>query len=396
MRLKIRKPIFSVAICLVASISSAAPLGSFLVTNNDVPKSNPPVGPPGSTATFYSLGANGAVTGVTVVRTGGVGVGGGDFAFSRLVIVPQGQDACVFASNAAPTPNIAGISARKLTLSGNFAASPSDSATSNGIGLVANASYLFAAFSSSSTIAVFSIQAGCQLTFIGDVFAVGLNGGLVAGMAIHGPIMIATFGDGSIESFNIAAGMPVSNGDAELSTGSAEDHLPNGVDITADGHYAIFGDASATTTVEVSDISSGRLTPTLSYDLGSGWNSSSVRLTPDESMIIVTNNSGGSVTALHFNKVTGAVSFGCSSGPLSGFYTSWSYAGAAALQLPTSVGGLIYVPEFGSNGFSSIGMAQLTTTGTSCTLSELSISPIVDNKDASALLSIGTYPVRSF
>jgi hypothetical protein len=394
--MKIAQYIFSIAVCAFAAVSAESSVGSFLVTNNDVPKSNPPVGPPGSTATFYALGSNGAVTGKTVVSTGGIGVGGGDFAYSRVAIVAQGEDVCVFASNAAPTPNIAGISATSHTVTGNFAASSTDTATANGIGLAASASYLYATFSSSSTIATFSIQSGCQLSFVGDVFEVGLNGGLVGGMAIHGSTMIVTFGDGSIESFNIAAGVPVSNGDAQNSTGYASDNLPNGVDITADGHYAIFGDASTTTTVEVSDISSGKLTPTLAYDLGPGWNSSSVRLTPDESMIIVTNNSGGGVTALWFNDVSGEVTFGCSSAPLSGFYISWSYAGAAALQLPTSLGGLIYVPEFGSNGFSSIGVVQLSTSGTSCTLSELSTSPIVDNKDASALLSIGIYPVRPF
>jgi hypothetical protein len=394
--MKIGKIIFSVALCAFAAVSAASPVGSFLVTNNDVPKSNPPVGKPGSTATFYALSPAGAVTGKTVVPTGGIGVGGGDFAYSRIAIVAQSEDVCVFASNAAPTPNIAGINAASLTVTGNFAASSTDSATANGIGLAASASFLYAAFSTSSTIATFAIQPGCLLSFVGDVFEVGLNGGLVGGMAIHGSMMIVTFGDGSIESFNIAGGVPVSNGDAENSTGSAEDHLPNGVDITADGHFAIFGDASPTTAVEVSDISSGKLTPTLAYNLGTGWNSSSVRLTPDESMIIVTNNSGGAVTALQFNKVSGEVSFGCSSAPLRGFYTSWSYAGAAALQLPTAVGGLIYVPEFGANGFSSIGVVQLSSTGGSCTLSELSTSPIVDNSDASALLSIGTYPVRSF
>jgi hypothetical protein len=394
--MKIGEIIFSIAICAFAAVSAASPVGSFLVTNNDVPKSNPPVGPPGSTATFYALGSNGAVTGKTVVSTGGVGVGGGDFAYSRIAIVPQGANICVFVSNAAPTPNIAGINAATFTVTGNFAASSTDAATANGIGLVANASYLYATFSSSSTIATFAIQSGCQLSFVGDSFKVGLNGGLLGGMAIHGAMMIVTYGDGSIESFNIGAGMPVSNGDAENSTGYAVDNLPNGVDITADGHYAIFGDASTTTTVEVSDISSGKLTPTLAYSFGSAWNSSSVRLTPDESMIIVTNSSGGAVTALQFNKVSGEVSFGCSSRALSGFYISWSYAGAATLQLPTSLGGLIYVPEFGSNGFSSIGVVQLKSTGTSCTLSEISTSPIVDNKDASALLSIGIYPVRPF
>ena len=394
--MKIRAPVFLLAFCALAALSAVAHAGSFLVANNDAPKLNPPVGPPGSSVTFYTLGADGSVTGVSSVATGGIGVGGGDFSYSRLAIVPQGSDVCVFAANAAPTPNIAGISTTSMAVTGNFAASSTDKGTANGIGLAANASFLYAAFSSTSTIATFSVEPGCLLSFAGDVFEVGLNGGLVGGMAIHGSMMIVTFGDGSIESFNITGGVPVSNGDVEISTGAAQYHLPNGVDITADGHYAVFGDASATTAVEVSDISSGKLTPTLAYSFGKGWNSSSVRLTPDESMIIVSNNSGGEVTALNFNKVSGKVTLGCTSAPLNGFYSSWSYAGAPALQLPTAKGGLIYVPEFGSGGFSSIGVVQLNSAGKPCTLSELATSPIVNDSNASALLSIGIYPVRPF
>jgi len=345
--------------------------------------------------TYYSLASNGTVSNKTVIETNGVGVGGGDFAYSRIAIVPQGADVCVFASNGA-SANIAGISIESLALTGDFAGSSTDVATSNGIGLAANANYLYAAFSTSSTIATFTIQPGCVLDFVSDLLAVGLNSGLVTGVALHGTMMVVTYGDGSIESFSIAGGAPVSNGDAQNSTGSAEDHLPNGVDITADGHYAIFGDASTQTTLEVSDISSGKLTTTVAYSLGTSWNSGSARLTPDESMIIVTNNSGGAVTALRFDKVSGAIAAGCTSGPLSGLYNTWSYAGAAALQLPSSTGGLIYVPEFGSNGYSSIGVVQLTRSGNTCTLSELSSSPIVDNSDLSDLLSIGIYPLRSF
>jgi hypothetical protein len=66
------------------------------------------------------------------------------------------------------------------------------------------------------------------------------------------------------------------------------------------------------------------------------------------------------------------------------------------MQLPTTHGGLLYVPEFGLNGFSSIGIVQLTSSGTACTLTEVPGSPIVDNTDPSFMLSIGTYPVRPF
>lgn len=378
-------------VCVAAATgaSAASSVGSFLVTNNDVATGF------GSSATFYSIGPNGAVSNKTVVFTNGVGIAGGFFAASRVAIVPQGSDVCVFASNAA-SADVAGISAATHTLTGVYPASSTDTGSGNGIGLGANSNYLYATFSSSSTIATFQIETGCALSFVSDVYAVGLNGGLVGGMAIHGSTMVITYGDGSIESFNISAGVPVTNGDAENSAGSASDHLPNGVDITADGHYAIFGDASTVTTLEVSDISSGKLTPTIAYDVGASWNSGSVRLSPDEKLIFVTNDSGGAITAVLFDKTTGQISPGCTSAPLKGFYSNWSYAGAAALQLPTAVGGLLYVPEFGSNGFSSVGIVQLTSTGTACTLTESASSPVVDNTDPSAMLSIGVYPIRPF
>jgi hypothetical protein len=378
-------------VCLAAGTAASAgsAVGSFLVTNNDVATGF------GSTVTFYSIGANGAISNKTVVFTDGVGIAGGFFAASRIAVVPQGSDVCVFASNAA-SANIAGVSAATHTLTGDFPGSSTDTGSGNGIGLAANSNYLYATFSSSSTIATFQIQAGCTLSFVSDTSAVGLNGGLVNGMAIHGSTMVVTYGDGSIESFNISNGVPLSNGDAENSAGSVNDQLPDGVDITADGHYAIFGDASTVTTLEVADISTGKLTPTIAYDVGASWNSGSVRLSPNEKLIFVTNDSGGAVTAVRFDRTTGTISPGCTSGPLKGFYSSWSYAGAAAMQLPTAVGGLLYIPEFGSNGYSSIGIVQLTSNGTSCTLAEVSGSPIVDNSDPSALLSIGVYPVRPF
>jgi hypothetical protein len=370
-------------------------VGSFLVTNNDVPLPFPRLSYKGSTLTFYSIGPNGAFSAKSVVLTGGDGIGGGSFAAARVAVVPEGADVCVFASDAG-TSDIAGISAATHTLTGNFVGSSTDTGAANGIGLAADANYLYATYSSSSTIGTFKIEAGCTLGFVADVLAVGLNGGLVTGMALHGSMLIMTYGDGSIESFNISGGVPVSNGDAQNSTGSAHNHLPNGVDITADGHFAIFGDASTVTTLEVSDISSGELTPTVVYHVGRSWNSGNVRLSPDETLIFVTNNSGGALTAAFFDKATGKVSPGCTSAPLNGFYSAWSYAGSAALQLPSAGGGLLYVPEFGSNGFSSVGLVKLTANGTTCTLSELASSPIVDDADASSLLSVAVYPARPF
>jgi WD40 repeat protein len=168
--------------------------------------------------------------------------------------------------------------------------------------MAANGSYIYASYSTSSTIGTFSIEAGCELSFVSDILAFGLNNGDVTGMAVHGNLLVVTYGDGSIGTFDITGGAPVSNNDTRFSTGSREDHFPNGVDITADGHFAIFGDASTVGTVEIANISSGKLTNTIPYDVTTGWNSGSVRLSPDESVIFVTNSSSGQVTAAFFDK----------------------------------------------------------------------------------------------
>ncbi|MGC9951107.1 MAG: beta-propeller fold lactonase family protein [Bryobacteraceae bacterium] len=376
---------------LIAAASCAAALGadpspgSFLVTNDDLAH------PFENTATFYAVNADGTLGGKTSVTTGGGGIGGGFFAAARAIALPNGADACVYVSNAWDG-DIAAIAAKTRTLTGTFYGSATDSGTTNGIGLAANAQYLYATFTASTTIATFQVQAGCTLSFVGDVFAAGLNGGVVDGMAIHGDIMVITYGDGSIESFDISGGVPVSNGDQQDSTGSSDDHLPNSVAIAQDGHYAVFGDASTRTTVEVSDISSGKLAPTVAYDLGPGWNSGNVRLSPDEKTLFIANDSSGQVTAAFFDSATGKVYPGCTSNTLKGFYTNFQYVGNVGLQLATGAGGAIYVPEFAGGGTILLGIVEFTSTGTACTLAESANSPVSDPAAFAYLLSIAVYP----
>ncbi len=206
---------------------------------------------------------------------------------------------------------------------------------------------------------------------------------------------------GLFESFNIAGGVPISNGDAQNSAGFAQAYFPEGVDITQDGHFAIFGDASVPTTVEVSDISSGKLKPTVLYTVGtatnavgSGLNAASVRLSPDESLLYATNNTGGTVSAAFFDKRTGRVTRGCTSPTLRFFYDPWGFVGAIATRDPTGTGGVLYVAEFGFTS-SYIGFLQVQSDGVSCTLSEASNSPVIDQLSG-GLLSIQVYPPRPF
>jgi len=372
------------------SAASHAAGSSYLITNDDdaIGQSD--------TATFFAIAANGILKNPTLVNSGGIGSGGGYFAANRVNILDSGATPCVFLSSGTSN-TIAGVEILTKTVSGNFPASPTDDGADNGVGMVMNAGYLYASFSTSGTIATFAVEPGCELQFLSDISPAGLNGGTVKGMALSGNLLVVTYGDGSIQSFNVSGGVPVPNGDEQNATGFVTDNYPDGVDITQDGHYAIFGDASSTGVVEVSDISSGTLTPTTLYSLSqgitSGFNSNNVRLSPDGTLIYISNNSSGQVTAAFFDGATGAVSPGCSSRSLKGFDAIFSYLSSPVTQQTTGTGAVLYVAEFGQP--SAIGVIDVSVSGGECTLTEAAGSPVADLNSLS-LISIGVYPPRSF
>jgi DNA-binding beta-propeller fold protein YncE len=187
--------------------------------------------------------------------------------------------------------------------------------------------------------------------------------------------------------------MPVSNGDEQNSTGKKGASWPSGVDITQDGHYAIFGDVATSTIVEVSDISSGKLTKTVLYNLGRDLSAATVRLSPDETLLYIANTQGGEITAAFFDKTTGVISKGCVSKVLKGFGTAWAYLGSLLTEENSGTGGIIYVAEYGAP--SSIGMVEVTSSAGQCTLTESANSPVSD-PNSPGLLSIGIYPPRPF
>jgi 6-phosphogluconolactonase (cycloisomerase 2 family) len=375
-----------VGVCVVSGFAfGAGP--HYVVTNDDVPPAL------ATSVTFYTVGANGLLNMKAKVLIGRGGIAGGYFAANRVNVINSGNAQCVYAS-VAQAGEINGISVKTLKIGGHAVGSTKDTGASNGVGLAMNSQYLYASFTDSSDIGTFKVQAGCSLKFVGDITVGGLRGGVIDGMVIHGSIMVATYGDGSIESFNISGGVPVSNGDKQNSTGSRGGNTyPTAIDITQDGHFAIFGDTSPFTVVEVSDISSGKLTPTVVYRLGNAINSSNILLSPDETLLYISNNQGGKVTAAFFDKNTGKLTKGCVSGYLKGFVTNWSYVGSLAMQRTTGTGGLLYAAEFGAP--SSIGVINVKSSGGKCTLTESSSSPVAD-PDSPGLLSIGAFPPRPF
>ena len=292
--MSIRLRLFSTALVLFSLVTfgaaknkqSSPPPGqsTYLLTNDD-----------GVEHTYLSFFQAGGTQGSPTLtfssdtNTGGKGIGGGFFGLPRINLLPDSAAPCVYS----PTRHRQhhGDRPPDASLCRDLPGLGVDVADANGIGVVVNANYLYAAYSDSNTIATFALQSGCALSYLSSISVAPLNGGLIAGIALNGNMLVLSYGDGSIESFKCREWLPVSNNDEQNSTGYANGaFFPEGVDITQDGHFAIFGDSSLKSVIEVADISSGKLAPTLAYVVhpSTPWrhaNSGSIRLSPDESMI---------------------------------------------------------------------------------------------------------------
>jgi 6-phosphogluconolactonase (cycloisomerase 2 family) len=380
----------------IALIPGVLALSGFVTAGTQYVVTNDDSGFPFLTGvSFYRVAANGLPVFKQQVQTGLFGIGGGYFGMNRIAVVNGPDQQCVYASEAA-NGDIVGIAVGTLTVGGSASGSHTDTGTSNGIGLATNGNYLYASFTDSNSIGTFQVQSGCSLAFLYDTSVVGLQGGVINAMAVHGTMLIATYTDGSIESFDISGGTPLSHGDKQFSTATVKSQAAiyaNSIDITSDGHYAIFGDTSTALSVEVSDISSGKLTATKVYKSSVGINSSNIMLSPDETLLYVINTQGATVSALFFDKSTGTLSSGCTSGPVKGESQNWSYLASMALISQTGNGGGVYVAEFGS--VSGIATVSLSLSGQKCSLQEVAGSPASD-PNSPGLLSIGTFPPRSF
>jgi hypothetical protein len=369
----------------IAAASASAPTATrYLITNDDNSQAN--------TASFYTIGTGGKLTRTAVVSTGGFGRDGlGYAATTKIVVSHDTLGDCAYLSDSIPAgigiaPDVAAINISTLASAGLFKGSSTDQATTLGMGVAQNHGYVYANFTDSKTIGTYKRRAGCTLQFIKDTPASGVTGYPIIGMAVNNSILVATFEDGSIESFKLVNGVPVSNGDLQVSNGQS----PSPVDITADGHYAIFGDSGST--VEVSDISSGKLAPTVVYSgLGPSSIVGDIRLSPDETLLYISNFSTGQVTAAFFDKTTGAVSTGCTSAVLRGFNHQFAWVAGLATALPSGTGSVVYTADPDVR----ISIVRPTISGGTCSFTEAPSSPVPDSS-AATLESIAAFPPRSF
>ena len=365
-------------ICFITLNTSAATAPHYLITNNDFSQ--------GNSATFYSI-SSGTLTQAAVVSTGGKGEDGlGSVATKRITILHNPTQSCAFVADAGSN-DVAGISITSLTATGTFPASSGDN-SSFSLPVTNNGSYLYAGFTGSGTIGTYQILSGCKLQFLADAAAVGLAGGAVLDMQAVKNILVVSFEDGSIESFNISAGVAVSNGDLQFSTGHAQSNFVAGVDIDATAHYAAFGGTLNPAVIEISDISSGKLTPTIVYsNLGPNTGSEAVWFSPNDQWLYFSGFNSQKVSAANFNNLTGNVTVGCTSTAVRG---GADVAGLAT-SLPSGDGSILYVAEPDT----SIGILRVTQSKPACEFTETSKSPVHDGNTIT-LESIAVFPPRRF
>jgi hypothetical protein len=394
-----------VTACPTSALAATRPaVRPYLVTNDDV--FNPTT--PSNTATVYKIGAGGSLTMVKSIKTGGGGIGGGYFATPRVNLLHSKTQACVYVGDANyatygnNAPDVAAINLQTLKLAGNFPGnSTRDSGQNAGVGMADAGAYVIASFSGygtviPATLATYEVLSGCKLKYLGSVRASGLLLGSYAnGMKAtpDGKTLVVAYTDGSIGSYRISAkGKLTLIGQENTSTGAAA----AGVDVTADGKFAIFGDASSLPSVDVAPISStGKLGATVNYSgVVPGVNSNNVMLSPDESVLFISNNGTGEVGAVQFNKATGVLTpaNSCSSNVLKDFEYSWFFGASLAYASTT---GTVYVAEYPS----SIGIVTYTPHQKGedefCDLYETKASPASDT-NSTGLVSIGAYPPRPF
>lgn len=372
------------AVIALAPAPTSAQTGHYVVTNND-PSSA------ANSATIFKLEGT-SLDSVKVLQTGGNGGGGGDFALVRIVLAGSGANQCLFVGDAG-TSDIAAFAGPTLMKVGNYT-DPDGNSDGFGysMGLAVRGKALFAAYGVSANIGVFEIQAGCKLKLLGTYNNAPEQS--VAGMRVtpDGKTLVAGYGYGAnlVDSFSISStGVLTENGPYAALNG------PAGVDITSDGKYAVFGDATGgTTQIEVYPINSnGTLGTETSFggdgSLGAGQDSSNPWLSPNGKFLYVSNNLSKQVTSLGFSESPLGISYvgitTLNDGP------SIISIGGLTTASSSGNGGGIYVAEFSSpNGL--VGLLQINSDGST---TEEAGSPY-NNGTSSALLSLAAYPPRPF
>jgi DNA-binding beta-propeller fold protein YncE len=277
-----------------------------------------------NTVSVYELSG----TNLELRETIALDAGGGNGAFGQmsLAITQNGTNACLFVSDS----RMGSISAL-MALAGNpyiqfvnnyF--SPNGLFTNGfGIGITVTGGFVYASYTGEGailpSIGVWRIGSGCTLTFVSQqTNTIGLNDGRIDGMAAtpDGKYLVVAYADGSVGSYSIGGGNISLIGQEIIAGNSLGGAEADGVTISSDGRWAIFGDFSQsnTTQLDVASIgSNGVLAPTTTYGgtggLGNGLGSSGVQLSPDNRFVYVADSRSGQETTVAFDTTTGVITY---------------------------------------------------------------------------------------
>jgi len=390
-----------VALLFITTVLTQAAT-NYVITNDDNQYPN------GNSASIYSIGSGGALNLITTIPTGGYGRGGGYYAAGRVNVLRSKTQNCAYIGDAVGPNNsrpgdVASIDMSTLKLVGTYPGTALDSGALWGIGLAENpaGTFLFAAYSTSGTIATYAQAADCVLKYRSEVITIGANVGSVDGMRVtpNGKYLIVAYSDASIGSYAINPKTGVLSLVARYLV--ADSALASSVDITADGKWVLFGTNSFGTggEVEVAPIhADGALGTTFGYiPIGQGENSSNAWLSPDETLIYISDNSSGQITAVPFDAKTGLInkSAACTSAVLKNFNSTWQALGSVTTRGLTKLGSPLYAGEWSYTNPGGIAIVDVSVKGGACTLTETADSPVADPV-SDFLMTVGVDPPREF
>jgi len=367
---------------LHAQGTGSLPTGHYVVTNDDIYRAP-------NQATLYKF--NGSALELEEVKslgTYGWGLGGGLFATTQQAFAVVGTNLCLFVSD----PGSDDIEAFNFETRVGAYWDRTGSGAYTGISLATHGTTLYAAYSASVNIGVWTINSDCSLT-LANVPRNTPTRAPVSGMAIapNGDTLVVSYGKQYVDSFAISGTTFTEKGPFK-SVGYS-----GGVDITSDSAFAIIGDTSNNATeVEVFPIlSDSSLGASDNYNVASGGSdSSNIWLSPDETLLYVSNNYSLQITTLKFKEQAAAgerLTFFCITPTLNIPPDDLIYnTGGMATASTSGTGTYLYVAEYGY--FSSVALLSLPNEG--CP-KEVSGSPFW-NYAGQWAITVSAYPPRPF
>jgi hypothetical protein len=375
-----------VAILMLAALSVCSLLAQdsdathYVVTNDDIYRA------PNAASVFKLSGA--VLKRSKSLATGGWGLGGGYFATALQAMAAVGTNMCVFVADPGSDDIAAFNSTTKV---GNYS-DPTGSGAWNGTSLAAHGTALYAAYSASVNIGVWTINPDCSLTLANSAMNTPtfypVND---IAVSPDGKTLVASYAQQKVDSFAISGANLTEKGPYNTFGYTA------GIDITKDSKYAIIGDFSAALTqVEVLPIhSNSSLGSSDYYNVAQGGkDSNNVWLSPDETLLYVSNNVSLQITTLKFKESASAgkrLTFDCITTLHDPGNFMFNPSGLAT-EAPTGTGVYLYVAEWGNP--SAVGLLKVPKGGCPTEVSGSPFRNPTAPSDFPATLS--AYPPRPF